>query len=240
MKILAIDTSSAFAGVAVLDGPRVLVELGRTSRAHADVLLPMVEQALAFAELEVADIELFAVGLGPGGFTSLRVGLATTKGLALAYERPIVGVGSLRAIARGLSSGGATSVTFTDAQRGEVYAAAYRFDGSEGTERFAPILAKPEVAAEAVSAAIGEGPIVVGGDGLDAHGDALLAGLGVGRAAGSVAGAPGALPRPRAALIGAEARLEYARRGPDDLASLEPSYVRPSDAKLPAKPLRLA
>ncbi len=249
MIVLAIETSSTSASVAVLSDARgpagappaaagdrdVRVELAERSRGRqGEVLLPLVARALEAAGLAPADVGLVAVGIGPGGFTSLRVGLATAKGLALAHGAALVGVPSARVIARALAPRGAAAV-FTDAQRGEVYASAYRFDGERPVELVAPFLASPDVAAAAVREATAGLALTLGGDGLVAHRAALLVGLGVAESAI----APEVLFVPRAAVLGTEALDELARRGPDDLGALEPLYVRPSDAKLPAKPLRL-
>lgn len=236
MIILAIETSSPLASVALLseEGGRLNVELAqRSGGRQGEVLLPLVARALEAAGLSSADVGLVAVGLGPGGFTSLRVGLATGKGLALAHGAPLVGVPSARVVARALAPRGAAAV-FTDAQRGEVYASAYRFDAERPIELVAPFLAPPALAAEVVRGATDGLALTLGGDALFAHRDALVSALGPG-----VALAPEVLCAPRAAVLAAEALDELARRGPDDLGELEPLYVRPSDAKLPAKPLRL-
>lgn len=233
--VLAIDTSSAAATVCLLEGTSLRAERSLHHRGkHGDVLLGLVASVLEDAGLRVADVGLFAVGLGPGGFSSLRVGLATVKGLALAHGGAIVGVSSAQAIARGVAPAGVVAV-FTDAQRGEVYGSAYDFSAGTAVERCAPFLARPEVAGRVVAEALGGavGAAVLGGDAL---------GLYEAEIAGSFAGArivPALLAAPRAALVGLEGLAAFEARGGDDLAGLEPMYVRPSDAALPAKPLRV-
>ena len=102
MRVLAFDTSTAVTAVALLDGVRVLAEdEGPNEDRHGDVLLPRVQGVLAGAGLALGEVELIAVGIGPGSFTGLRIGLATAKGLALATGIPRRGVCSRRALAAG-------------------------------------------------------------------------------------------------------------------------------------------
>src|ERR1700722_5314982 len=98
---------------------------------HATRLLAMAEELLAQAKLPWSAVERVAVGVGPGRFTGLRVGLATARGLAQSLDAELVGVSTLRALALGArrspSAGGADHATIAvvDARRGEVFAAAY-------------------------------------------------------------------------------------------------------------------
>jgi tRNA threonylcarbamoyladenosine biosynthesis protein TsaB len=91
---------------------------------HAQTLLPLLEQALADAGGTWEDVERICVGTGPGGFTGLRLGIATARALAQARDVPLVGVSSLEALALGAESPDVLAVI--DARRGEVFAARYR------------------------------------------------------------------------------------------------------------------
>lgn len=94
--LLAIDTSTAFMGLAVYDGNQVLGEMTWRSRAHHTVeLAPAVADLLQRIGANVSDLHALGVALGPGSFTSLRVGLAFAKGLALARHLPVLGVPTL-------------------------------------------------------------------------------------------------------------------------------------------------
>ncbi|MDQ3035508.1 MAG: tRNA (adenosine(37)-N6)-threonylcarbamoyltransferase complex dimerization subunit type 1 TsaB, partial [Myxococcota bacterium] len=131
MRVLAFDTSGDHGVVAVTTNGEVRAELHSRARSRqGESLLPAIERALAMGELTIGDIDLIAVGLGPGSFTGLRIGVATAKGLALARGTPVVGVRTSRAIARGLF--GALRVPVIDAHKGEVFIAAYeaREDGT--------------------------------------------------------------------------------------------------------------
>ncbi|UJR83106.1 tRNA (adenosine(37)-N6)-threonylcarbamoyltransferase complex dimerization subunit type 1 TsaB [Sandaracinus amylolyticus] len=238
MRTLAIDTSGDFGVVAITDGGEVRVEMhSRVRSRHGETLLPTIERALALAELDVAAIDLLAVGLGPGSFTGVRIGVSTVKGLALARGTPVVGVRTTRVIARGLF--GALRVPVIDAHKGEVFVAVYEADARGAlTTRLDETHGPPERAAQAIRDVIGavlagsraerrEVTPVLAGSGLALYRDRLLGAL------GDVITAPRVLDVPRGALLALEAEEALAARGPDDLASLEPLYVRASDAVLP-------
>lgn len=94
--ILAIDTSTQWMGLAIFDGFQILYEkVWRTSRRHTVELTPAIQAALVETSLDSGAFRAVAVALGPGSFTSLRIGLAAAKGLAMAWHIPIIGVPSL-------------------------------------------------------------------------------------------------------------------------------------------------
>jgi tRNA threonylcarbamoyladenosine biosynthesis protein TsaB len=232
--ILAIDTSTELGTVAVLSDDELRSEISLAVRArHGEVLLPHVAQALERAGLAPGDVDLVAVGIGPGSFTGLRVGVATAKGICLATGAPLVGVSSLRVVARGL---GAVpwAVPVVDAHKGEVFVAAWPAGDGELGEGLAPFHAPPEEAARRVRADIGDAVAVVCGHGLRRHEAAFLAALGT-----PVRAAPPVFDAPRGAFVALEGAEVHAREGPSDLAALEPLYLRPSDAKLPDVPLKI-
>src|SRR5512134_3434667 len=101
--LLAIETASAACSVAVWrDGAEVHI-FEVVERAHAECLLLMVEKAATQAKVAFADVDAIGVGIGPGAFTSLRIGLAAARGLALALNKPCLGVTSLEALAAAAS-----------------------------------------------------------------------------------------------------------------------------------------
>jgi len=94
--LLAVDTSTSWTGLALYDGSAVLGELSWTTRNHHTVeLAPAVSRLLQQTGLPASKIECLGVALGPGSFTSLRIGLALVKGMALSLKIPVVGVPTL-------------------------------------------------------------------------------------------------------------------------------------------------
>ena len=138
--ILGFDTATSATAVGVWapGGPSVEVRddpIPGQRPAHASRLLVLIEEALAVTGLGWQEVERIAVGVGPGGFTGLRLGIATARGLAQARDLPLVGVPSLEALAAGADEARAATaaeeaaeatgpvVAVIDARRGEVFAA---------------------------------------------------------------------------------------------------------------------
>jgi len=125
MKLLSIDTSTKNLSLAISDGEKILryrnVMLNKSLSVS---IVPSIKNILAKAGMGLADLEGYAVGLGPGAFTSLRVGLSTIKGLAFATNKPVVGVSSLDVLAMNVKEDGQICV-ICDARRNMVYACFY-------------------------------------------------------------------------------------------------------------------
>ncbi len=132
MKILGIETSTAVGSLSLFQGKKVLgSEEIDAQLSHSALLLPRLESLLRRAGVRLSDLDGIGVGLGPGSFTGLRVGLAAGKGLAYALKVPLAGVSSFAALAQQfISPGGMVAVT-ADARRGRLYAALYRREGGE-------------------------------------------------------------------------------------------------------------
>src|SRR5436190_8092102 len=120
--ILAIETATRAGGVAVARGEEILSSLGGdASISHSTNLLEMVQAALRNAAVTMADVDLFAVAVGPGSFTGLRIGLATAKAFAVHLHRDVIGVPTLAAVAHASKLSGDV-VSLLPAGRGEVFA----------------------------------------------------------------------------------------------------------------------
>jgi tRNA threonylcarbamoyl adenosine modification protein YeaZ len=127
---LAIDTSTRYAGVALADAHRVVsCRCWFSTVNHTVELMPAVAQTLQGAGLGARDLEGIAVALGPGGFSSLRVGLSVAKGLALSARIPLVGLGSLELEAFPYLASGLAVCALLDAGRSEVAWACFGPDG---------------------------------------------------------------------------------------------------------------
>lgn len=135
MKLLSFESTTSVASVALLDGARCLgVQTVDAGLKHSEILLPMAEELLSHCRLTFSEIEGYAVAVGPGSFTGVRIGVATVKGLAFGRELPIVEVSALEALAYNLSGVDATVVCAMDARRDEIYTATFR-TSCEGVAR---------------------------------------------------------------------------------------------------------
>jgi tRNA threonylcarbamoyladenosine biosynthesis protein TsaB len=240
--IASLDTATLTLSCALVDvapGAAPHVRCERLDRApakpvqgavggHSAALPQALVQLLEAEGLTIPDVQGYAIGLGPGSFTGLRIGLATWKGLAYANRRPIAGVSSLAAMAlaaAGDAEDGAVLVPLLDARKGEVYAGFYRARGGALVEVADDAVLPPGALAERLASLATEGARAVAfGEGLDAYAEPLAS---VPRLRTEVATPPaGAV----AALV-AE-RLAGAPYDAQALFALEPHYVRKSEAEL--------
>lgn len=132
MKILAIDSSAKSASVAVCDNGRLISEcFVNASLTHSRTLMPMVDNALSQADMNINDIDAFCVNVGPGSFTGIRIGVAAVKGLALAENKPCAGVSTLEAMAYNFADDNCIVCAAMDARCNQVYTALFRCNGSK-------------------------------------------------------------------------------------------------------------
>ena len=227
--LLALDTSTRRASVALCAGELVLAEADREVTTHSEGLLPLLDQVLGQAARTVDQLDAVVCGQGPGSFTGLRIGMATAKGLCLAADKPLLCVSSLLPLGLALAELAQPVAAVLDARRKELFCALYRGGEPQGEE----LLLSPAGAAQHLARACPEGPLVLAGDGAVLYQELLLAELG-----------------PRASLAAPHRHQVHARhlaraalprllRGDaDELLTAEPRYLRPSDAKLPSVPQR--
>ncbi len=211
MRLLAIDTALEACSVGVTDGkapPVLKTEI--IGRGHAERLMGLVEAAMRDAAVDFDALDRIAVTIGPGSFTGVRVGIAAARGLALVIRCPVVGIGTLDALAEKARaiSGGKPVLAVLDARRGELYAQAFREDGTP--------LGPPSVAAPSLVARDVPAGMVLAGSGADL----VRAALGF--------DAP-VIHRDAAPDIGAVLRLGLAAPPPAGLP--RPLYLRAPDAK---------
>jgi len=150
MKLLAIETAFEACSVALwLDGD-CRERFAMTPRGHAEHLLPWVESLLGEADMGLAALDAIAFSRGPGSFTSLRIGIGVTQGLAWGAGLPVAPVSSLQAVAQSVAGAGVgRALVAMDARMGEVWTG--RFENREGlmTPLGDEAVAAPEVAAAA-------------------------------------------------------------------------------------------
>lgn len=210
MIVLALDTCLDACSLAVLDGATVRAQASHPmGRGHQEAIAPLAQTVMAQAGLTFSQLERIGVTIGPGSFTGLRVGLAFGKGLGAALAIPVVGVGTLAALAEPLGPGLVFAVI--DARRGQVYLQAF----SDGRPLMAPDALEVATAAARVAELSGGRDAVLAGSGA-----VLLADL---MPAARVVEAPACDPA-------AVARLAAAQTNP---APPRPLYLRAPDARLP-------
>jgi len=127
LKILGIDTSSKALSIALSRGRDVIIEESYVlERRHSSLLVPKIKEMLGKVNASIDDVAAFVVGVGPGSFTGLRIGVSTIKGLGIATKRPCIGIPSIDSMA--LNADGAAKIIcpVIDAKRGQVYSAIYK------------------------------------------------------------------------------------------------------------------
>jgi tRNA threonylcarbamoyladenosine biosynthesis protein TsaB len=131
MKVMAVDTSSSMASVAILDKDQLLGEYSiNSNKKHSQILMPMIQGIMNNLDIRPEEIDLFGVSTGPGSFTGLRIGITVIKAMAYALKKPVVGVPSLEALAYNLSMSQRHICPIMDARNNQVYTALYKWDGA--------------------------------------------------------------------------------------------------------------
>ncbi len=132
MKILAVDSSSATASVALVDNKKIVAEYFiNAGLTHSQTLAPMIESILKNLKIEPAEIDLYVSTSGPGSFTGLRIGMATIEAMALANNKPCVGVSSLEALSYNINNRNNLICACMDARREQVYNALFKFENNK-------------------------------------------------------------------------------------------------------------
>jgi tRNA threonylcarbamoyladenosine biosynthesis protein TsaB len=221
---LAIDTATAQVGVAFGRDGRVLGEVRIDGgRRHAEELAPAIRYLSGETGVALDQLAFVAVGVGPGLYTGLRVGVTTARTLAQVLEIPIVGIPSLDLVAYPWRAAHREVVALIDARRQEVFAARY-LPVPGGMQRVGEyVVCAPDAIAAEIAAAGSD--VLVAGDGALAHPEVFA---GVEHV--ELVGAPGAAPSPVALVelaTGRYEREEFSR--PDELV---PLYLRRSDAEI--------
>lgn len=131
MRVLAVDSSTMMLSVALIDGEEILFEHSSCQKKNmAERLQPTLEFMIKDLGVDLSSIDLYAVAVGPGSFTGLRIGIAALKMFARVYDKPICGISTLRGMAYHMF-GHSVIAPMLDAKRNRVYSGLYGFQGSE-------------------------------------------------------------------------------------------------------------
>lgn len=129
MIILGFDTSTKSSSVSIIKDGEILGEvIINDKRTHSQKIMPILENLLNLANIDIEDIDIMAVSIGPGSFTGIRIALATVKAIAHVRNISIVSVNSLECLAYGVKLSDRLIIPVIDAQRDQVYTAAYRYE----------------------------------------------------------------------------------------------------------------
>jgi tRNA threonylcarbamoyladenosine biosynthesis protein TsaB len=222
--VVGIETSTPQTGVAIGTERGILAQASVAGRARQEAATPALAQLLRWSGVERAQIGGVAVGLGPGLFTGLRVGVQTAKSLALALGVPLVGLGSLDVLAYGVRVTRRTIAAVIDGRRGEVFFALYRPVPGGVVRSTEPVVGPPDHLVAELEALPGD--VLVVGDGAILYHDEI-----------AEVGARVAFASPLAAHPAAPSLVELAvprflREEHDRLDEVVPVYLRRSDAEI--------
>lgn len=173
MKILGIDTSTKYLGIAVANENSILAEhRGEGALRHSQDFIPNIDVLLKKINASLKDIDCFAISIGPGSFTGLRVGVSLVKGLSIVTNVPIVAVPTLDVIAYNAQNEDADICVVVDAKKGNLYASLYRRRNGDIIRQWDYLLVTP---AELIGMIKNE--TVFLGDGVERYGDIILKSL---------------------------------------------------------------
>lgn len=225
MKILAVETSSATASVAVMDNEILLAEYTLNhNKTHSQWLAPMTNQILENLDLKSGDIDIYAASSGPGSFTGLRIGITTIKAIAYVAQKPVISVPTLDALAYNIPLVDKLVCPIMDARNNQVYTALYKRDKTVQT-----------IITEYMGIPINElveilkgkkQEVVFVGDAVEVHREYLLSELG-----DSCEFAPGNLMLQKASSVAQAARIRAMNGLIENCFDMIPFYLRKSQAE---------
>jgi tRNA threonylcarbamoyladenosine biosynthesis protein TsaB len=142
MKLLAFETATEACSVALWIDGDVIERFELAPRRHAELALPWAEQLLADAGVARSQLDVIAVGRGPGAFTGVRLAIAMAQGIALALDKPVVPVSTLAALA--MQSSADRTIAAIDARMGELYVGAFERTGADQRALSAEAVRRPD------------------------------------------------------------------------------------------------
>lgn len=230
MLILAIDSATPVAGVALLDEEKLIrEEFVNYKKTHSETLMPMVDQLLRDCDKSLGDVTALAITIGPGSFTGLRIGLAAIKGLSLAAGIPVVGISTLEVLAHNIAFSNALVCPLLNARKQEVYTAFYDNHNIYPHRLGEEMACSPQEFSDmALTKAkeLGMNRIVLLGDGYYPYKELFASNLG-----DKLLLAPSHLMLTRASALGSLALERVGRGNFDNALTMRPAYIRLSEAE---------
>jgi tRNA threonylcarbamoyladenosine biosynthesis protein TsaB len=145
MLTLGIDTATPWGSMALVEDENIIFEISlKAGKGSGEYLLALLHTLLKKAERKIVDLDLIAVGTGPGSYTGIRIGLAAVKGLAVGLHNKVFGLSTLRIIAENARYASEWIAPIIDARRGYIYTALYQNNNGELVTLEAPILVTAE------------------------------------------------------------------------------------------------
>ncbi len=223
MKAIALDTSTEYLSLGIAEDKKILFEQAfLLERSHSTLLLPILGESLSRLDLSIQDIDGFIIGLGPGSFTGLRIGISMVKAMAVTLSKPVVGVPTLDCLAQSVSEKETQIVPFVDAKRNQVYAALYQRKNGSLQKRFREEVVPPEDFLKKV-----KGRTLFLGGGASLYREKIVEVLGL---HALFADPSQDIPNPRTLLrLGME---KFSKKMFEDPRTLVPLYIYPKDCMI--------
>ncbi len=224
MKVLALETATIAGSIAIVDDNKGLIGEVKVDVkiAHSERLMPSVQWLLKASSITIKEIDAFAVSIGPGSFTGLRIGLSTAKGFSYSTGRPIVPVPTLDAFAKTLPFCSHMICPMLDARKNEIYAGLYKWEDNLCKKLMPETALSPEELLKRINE-----PVVFMGDGVKIYKKLIIDTLGT-----DAILAPASRMSPSASSV-AEIAVEKLKQGiTADPVKLTPFYIRKSEAEI--------
>lgn len=232
MLILGVDTSTDSLSVGLINEKKILIEYNSVGTLeHSSLLIPTIQKALKKINAEIGDIDLYSIGIGPGSFTGLRVGITAIRALAIALDKPLIGIPTMDAIAHSgftyfkrakLLKAFERICPILDAKKNQVYACIYRHNGAKITKETDYLLEPLEAVARRLN-----GNILFLGDAAPLYKERLLQ-----KKSFKANFIDGRKWLPKASTIAKLAFIEYQGGRSDNPYDLAPLYLYPGDCNV--------
>jgi tRNA threonylcarbamoyladenosine biosynthesis protein TsaB len=223
MRILAVDTATKSCSVAVTEKGSLTAELTTvTAQTHSKHLLNMIRSVIKAAGIAISDLDGFAVTVGPGSFTGLRIGISSVKGFAVALDKPAVGVSSLDALAQQAAPSSYLVCSLLDARKDEVYFCTYRINQERLIKEKEEMVVSPDEALKDINQ-----PCIFVGSGAQLYREVIKARLGK-----MAYFAPQSQNIIRASTVAYLSLKKFENDDTNEVGGLTPHYIRKSDAEL--------